>query len=168
MVPPGEDASVAIVRKSGLFDQSWYLSQVDGPLPTGVDPIRHYLAHGAPAGLSPHPAFVASWYLTQVRATPGYGSRMKIAKAPLLHYLTVGARRRLSPHPGFDAEAYLVENSDAEGERFGPLAHFLRTGDRSCLSVDEPDLKVPQGIPAQRRTTEEFVAAAREAARRDP
>ena len=89
---------------------------------------------------------------------------MKIATAPLLHYLTVGARRRLSPHPGFDAEAYLDENPDAAGERFGPLTHFLRSGDRSCLSVDESSLELPQGTLARRLTTPEFVAAARNAA----
>ncbi|HWM73009.1 MAG TPA: glycosyltransferase [Nocardioides sp.] len=161
---PDRETAVEIVRTSGLFDAEWYLSQVDDPGAAADDPLGHYLADGAATGLSPHPAFVASWYLEQIRAKPGYGSRPKIAEAPLVHYLTAGARRRLSPHPGFDAEVYLRENPDSEGERFGPLAHFLRSSNRTCAPVEDLDPNLPQGPPATRRTSQEFLASARHAA----
>ena len=152
------------MRESGLFDAEWYLSQVDDDVEVGSDPLRHYLAHGAAAGLSPHPAFVASWYLEQVGATPGYGSRRKVANAALVHYLTVGAQRRLSPHPGFDVEAYVRENAGSKNERLGPLAHFLRSEDRTCVPVADPDAPMPHGIPATRRNSQEFLESARNAA----
>ncbi len=161
---PDEDSAVELVRASGLFDDEWYLSQVDD-LRTGDEPLRHYLGQGAAAGLSPHPAFVGSWYHTQIRATEGYGSRRKIREAPLLHYLTVGARRLLSPHPGFDAATYALENPESRSEPFGPLAHFLRQGDRECVNVE---VELPPGMshwmPRRRRTPAAFLESARRAA----
>ena len=152
------------MRESGLFDAEWYLSQVEDPVDVGDDPLRHYLAHGAATGLSPHPAFVASWYVEQIGGMPGYGSPRNVANAALVHYVTVGARRLLSPHPGFDAAVYVRENPGAKNERLGPLAHFLRSEDRTCVAVADLDPNVSQGIPATRRTSQEFLESARKAA----
>jgi glycosyltransferase involved in cell wall biosynthesis len=161
---PDLETSAEAVSRSGLFDAEWYLSQVEDQVAVGDDPLRHYLTHGSAAGLSPHSAFVASWYLEQIQATPGYGSRAKVADAPLVHYVTVGARRRLSPHPGFDAVAYAEENPESTSERFGPLAHFLRTGHRTCVSVADPGPHADHGIPAVRRTSREFLESTGRAA----
>ena len=53
------------LRRSGLFDPDWYLSQLDTPPSHGEDPIQHYVRTGAHSGISPQPCFVPEWYLSQ-------------------------------------------------------------------------------------------------------
>ncbi len=54
-----------LIAQSGLFDVDWYLSQNPEVATHGVDPIAHYLKHGALEGRDPSPTFSSQWYLEQ-------------------------------------------------------------------------------------------------------
>jgi glycosyltransferase involved in cell wall biosynthesis len=163
--PPQPDVARRLVEESGLFDAAWYAGQLDAPLPGGGDPLEHFLSTGAAEGLSPHPAFQPDWYADQVRPVTGYANRPRVLRNPLLHYLAVGARRRLSPHPAFDAERYVEELPESAKERFGPLAHFLRTDSGTAVDT-ATDLGPPVAqwlADPVRRGRDEFLETARAA-----
>jgi glycosyltransferase involved in cell wall biosynthesis len=50
------------VLDSGLFDPQWYLRRYPDLMAAGVDPIRHFLAHGLREDRDPGPDFSSSGY----------------------------------------------------------------------------------------------------------
>lgn len=63
--PPRAEA-VAMVRASGLFDESWYLASYPDAAESGIDPVEHYLTVGASKGYDPHPLFDTGFYARQM------------------------------------------------------------------------------------------------------
>ncbi len=63
-----EDLSAAVdeIRRSGLFDEEWYLAKYPDAGEGGGDPIRHYLQIGAAKGYDPGPLFSTSYYARQM------------------------------------------------------------------------------------------------------
>lgn len=45
---------MALLRRSGLFDAEWYLKHYEDVAKAGVDPLRHYVEHGAHEGREPN------------------------------------------------------------------------------------------------------------------
>lgn len=84
------------VAGSELFDAAWYLAEYPDIARIGLDPLRHYLAHGAGEGRDPGPWFDTRHYLNQLSADKG---PLPSGQAPLLHYLTVGRAMGLQPWP---------------------------------------------------------------------
>lgn len=79
------------IASSDLFDARWYRStQVSGPAAL-MDPVWHYLDHGAKAGLDPSPRFDTSHYVYAHHDVRGSGLN------PLFHYLEYGIEERRSP-----------------------------------------------------------------------
>ena len=79
------------IATSNLFDARWYRSTQVSGLASLMDPLWHYLDHGAAAGLDPSPLFDTSHYVHtnhDVRS-----SRLN----PLFHYLEYGRAERRSP-----------------------------------------------------------------------
>jgi glycosyltransferase involved in cell wall biosynthesis len=108
------------IVSSGLFDREWYSHTY--PDVSGVDPVMHYLEHGAKEGRDPNRLFDTDWYLEQnldVR---------KSALNPLVHYLQHGATEGRDPSPFFDSNWYLSRYPDVSAFGMNPLAHYLRHG----------------------------------------
>jgi hypothetical protein len=101
------------VRRSGLFDPRFYLERYADLRAAGLDPLQHYLRHGASEGRKPNAWFEPEYYL---RRRP----QAREASNPLLDFLAQGAT--VSPHPLFDCAAYIAANPDAAAQ---PLAHYL-------------------------------------------
>ena len=81
------------IASSDLFDAQWYrFTQVSG-LASLMDPLWHYLDHGAAAGLDPSPWFDTSHYVRTNHDVRGSGLN------PLFHYLEYGKAERRSPLP---------------------------------------------------------------------
>ena len=81
-----------------LFDAAFYLDRNPDVRAARIDPLQHYLAHGAAEGRKPHPLFDPAFYLAGVPA----GSLAEAAANPLLHFLRHNAA---NPHPLFDGSA---------------------------------------------------------------
>src|SRR5260370_18343739 len=111
-----------IVRKSCLFDTSYYLEQNRDVDKAGVNPLYHYLRRGAAEGRDPHPLFDTSYYLEQ------YPDVVKAGINPLVHYISHGGLEGRSPHPSFDAEQYLRDNPNMADSHINPLLHLLANG----------------------------------------
>ena len=113
-----EQGRAKLIAASGLFDVAWYLERY--PDAHGLDPIAHYLRHGA--ARDPNPLFRADWYLAQ-------NPDVRIAGInPLVHYLLHGAAEGRKPNPLFDGARYLAQNPDVAAAGQNPLAHYLRSG----------------------------------------
>ncbi|NJC88673.1 MAG: glycosyltransferase [Desulfuromonas sp.] len=70
---------------SGLFAADWYLARYPDVAAAGIDPLTHYLQHGADEGRDPGPGFSTNGY--RVR----YHEELAISGLnPLLHYLQLG------------------------------------------------------------------------------
>lgn len=110
------------LRRSGLFDTDWYLSQLDTPPSHGEDPVRHYVRTGPSTGISPQACFVPEWYLSQPDCPKN------LQGEAFVHYVRRGAARGISPHPLFDAKQYLSDHPDSETHPGGPLGHYLHRG----------------------------------------
>ena len=78
---PAEEADIAVLRSSDLFDGSWYLRQYPEVAGTGLSPALHYLRHGADAGHDPGPSFDTESYR---RLNPPVA---KSGANPLVHHL---------------------------------------------------------------------------------
>jgi hypothetical protein len=103
------------IRRARLFDSSFYLERYPDVRRAGIDPLRHYLLHGAVEGRKPHPFFEPDYYLARCPEARDRGN-------PLLDFLDKGAL--CSPHPLFDSAAYVAEHPDAAAK---PLTHYLRS-----------------------------------------
>jgi GT2 family glycosyltransferase/glycosyltransferase involved in cell wall biosynthesis len=75
---------MSLLRKSDLFDQVWYLSRYPDVAAARVDPVRHYLLHGAQEGRDPGADFDTRFYLAKYRDVNNAGVN------PLAHYLRLG------------------------------------------------------------------------------
>jgi Predicted glycosyltransferases len=73
-----------IIKKSGLFDERYYLKSYPDVRLGDIDPIIHYIKYGAREGRNPNPFFDTTFYLNR---------HEDVAKSrinPLLHYILHG------------------------------------------------------------------------------
>lgn len=117
-------AELRLIRESGLFDADWYLETYPDVAARGVDPLLHYLRHGAREGRDPNSLFSSSWYMaTYPEVASGAGN-------PLVDYIRHGVAAGRDPSPLFSTAWYLEANPDVAKAGIHPLLHFLRHGMR--------------------------------------
>jgi lipopolysaccharide biosynthesis protein len=100
-----------LIAGSPLFDWEWYLASNPDVEANAVDPVFHYLAHGAGERRAPSPNFDGDGYL---RSNPDIGSQTN----PLVHYLLHGAKEAR-----FGAAPLYFHSADANGQISGPIRH---------------------------------------------
>src|SRR3546814_15749068 len=59
---PADAEAPALLRGSSLFDADWYLRQYPDIAANKLDPVVHYLGHGASEGRDPGPGFSTRGY----------------------------------------------------------------------------------------------------------
>jgi len=129
---PQEGAPLAMIRPEvAVFATDWYLSQNPDVAEAGMNPLEHYIRHGAWEGRDPHPLFDSDWYLSQNPGVAGTGMN------PLEHYLKHGAGAGRDPHPLFDSAWYSSQNTDVAASGLSPLAHYVRHGESAALPTSE-------------------------------
>jgi SAM-dependent methyltransferase len=145
-----------LIASSSLFDADWYLKQYPDVAAAKLDPVLHYLRHGASEGRDPSALFSTRAYLDL------YPSVAQSRINPLVHYLEDGQIRGLtviekvlrSPQSStkaanaseelsrsdasqrdliassalFDADWYLEQYPDVAAAKLDPALHYLRYG----------------------------------------
>ena len=101
-----------------LFDAAFYLERYPDVRQAGMNPLWHYLRHGAAEGRKPHRLFDPDYYLS---CCP----EARNSANPLLHFIRTGGRLG-NPHPLFDCKAYLAEHPDAAQRGVNPLLHYIK------------------------------------------
>lgn len=99
-----EDRNAGLLRASGLFDEAWYLRHAPDAAAAQLDPVIHYLRHGAAEGRDPSPHFSGRAYLRR------YPDVAAARANPLLHYLQYG----LEENRTIDAVAGTAATPDAD------------------------------------------------------
>ncbi len=131
---PLQEMEIQLLRRHGgwIFDAQYYRTQNPDVAASGVDPIRHYVRHGAGEGRNPSPYFETTHYLN--RHAPGADWPI----TPLTHFLLIGRNKRLSPCPWFDYAWYAMKNPDVAIATPDLYRHFVEHGvyeDRSPTSA---------------------------------
>lgn len=75
-----------IIKNSGLFDEEFYLSTYQDVKNAGVDPVMHYIKHGAKEGRNPSKDFNTNSYLSTNNLFKKSGTN------PLVHFIIFGER----------------------------------------------------------------------------
>lgn len=78
------EEDLALIKSSGLFDETWYLANNPDVSQSKVDPLIHYLYYGGFEERDPGPQFFSHWYLNT------YEDVKKAGLNPLLHYVKYG------------------------------------------------------------------------------
>jgi lipopolysaccharide biosynthesis protein len=116
-----ERLAAQAIRDSGVFDSDFYLGAAD-VVEAGVDPVTHYVRHGAREGRLPGPLFDPRFYLER------YPDIVEAAVEPLFHFVTSGAGELRQPHPWFDTAFYAEQVRLLAETGLNPVAHYLRVG----------------------------------------
>lgn len=133
----GSDVVIATLWRSATFDAKYYLSQYPDVAASGVDPLVHYVRHGARENRNPNAHFETHYYL----ATNPDVAQCDIN--PLYHFCTDGWKELRKPCKGFDVWWYWSTYLDPASDAVNPLAHFLHYGEAAGA------LPRPQGPFAQ-------------------
>ncbi len=117
-------------RRAGLFDDAFYLEKYPDVKAAAIDPLRHYVEHGAFEGRKPHRLFAPEFYLRQrpeARA-PGID--------PLLDFLAGGAQVA-NPHPLFDCagDARRLVDFIARGGEAAPRPNAIVISDARLIAA---------------------------------
>jgi lipopolysaccharide biosynthesis protein len=97
--------------------ESWVTIKSIGPQKAGIEPLTHFLKHGARDALKPNPLFDPTWYTGVNRRSMAPGEN------PLTHYVTRGWKEGCDPNPSFNISLYLKANPEVRNE--DPLRHYL-------------------------------------------
>lgn len=116
--PPSDKV---VLEASGLFDSNFYLESYPDVKRAQVDPITHYLAHGAKEGRDPNPIFSSQYY------SEHYMPRSS-GNNPLLHYIKTEGAEYYQVSDRFDGAHYLKTHPDIAKADIHPLRHYLKYG----------------------------------------
>jgi SAM-dependent methyltransferase len=83
----------ALIRSSGLFDETWYLNKNPDVAQAKADPAPHYLRMGGFEGRDQGPNFCSAWYLDT------YEDVKKDGVNPLVHYVKYGREEGRGAQP---------------------------------------------------------------------
>ncbi|WP_397587163.1 hypothetical protein [Sphingobium fuliginis] len=106
-----------------LFDPDYYLSCNPDVVAAGIDPLRHFVRHGAAEGRVPSPHFDAAWYGEH------HPESASLGMSPILYYLIHGSAMNQSPSQWFDSVWYLHRNHDVCASGLHPLLHYIESGE---------------------------------------
>lgn len=136
-VRPVEDAAGELAR-SGLFDADYYRATYPDIDETCMDPLVHFMRHGASENRNPNAWFDTRYYL---RNNPDVAASGENA---LVHFARNGWKELRNPHPDFDLWWYWCRHLDAARDDTNPLVHYLAVGQEAGLDTR------PGPTPAQR------------------
>ncbi len=109
-----------VLRKTGLFDNDWYLARYPDVVQAGLNPLVHYFKYGASEGRDPSPHFDSDWYLLY------YPDVSEAGLNPLSHYIKFGADEGRAPCPWLNID-HLSQCPDMPHTRLNPSESTLRS-----------------------------------------
>lgn len=123
-----------IIKKSGLFDESYYLQNNPDVKLSGMPALKHYLLFGGFEGRNPSNVFDSAYYLDENPDVKQNGYH------PLLHYILYGSSEGRKPSPDF----YPGEQHPGSGSRFFPFWPFLQKNNKmQVIPVSKPHFSPP-------------------------
>ncbi|WGL16389.1 hypothetical protein PVT68_16690 [Microbulbifer bruguierae] len=74
---------IRVIKESMLFDDDWYLNEYPDVAEDGLDPVEHYVRHGADEDRDPNSVFSTSWYKKL------HPEVVEAGVNPLFHYISI-------------------------------------------------------------------------------
>jgi len=137
----GDPREIAIMRAmAGFFDAAWYQVRYPDIAASGIDPLQHFIRHGAAERRDPNGFFDNAWYAARYPDIAASGLN------PLLHYLRAGAAELRNPHPRFDAVYYIEQHPEAAAN---PLLYHLHVGRARGYQTEKP-IDIRDYLPSER------------------
>lgn len=119
--PSPQARDIQTISETALFDPIHYLQANPDVAAGGLDPLRHYVEHGAREGRSPHPFFDTRWYQARHMAE---GDETN----PLAHYARRSDAANVATSPRFDGRDHVARHPEAPDIGSTPLEDFLAHG----------------------------------------
>lgn len=116
------------IERSGLFDRAYYLARYPDIAASGIDPLLHFIEHGALECRNPSEFFDTAYYLDQNPDVAQSGAN------PLLHFGRFGWKEARNPGMAFDI-AHYAEQHLGGAMAVNPLVHYLASGRADGLEV---------------------------------
>lgn len=120
------------IAESGLFDPDFYLASYTDVRESGMEPLDHYIKHGARECRAPSPYFDPDYYLKRNPDVAATGEN------PLYHFCTIGWKELRNPSAQFDVWWYWTVHLDPASETINPLSHYASTGQAHGLETRPP------------------------------
>jgi hypothetical protein len=128
---------IAVISRSGLFDESWYLEHYHDVGTANLDPLLHYVLHGEKEGRQPSADMKVDRLVGDIEQVLQTG-RSALADYILGHdpcnQIDIIGRSGL-----FDAEWYVSQYEDVRNGEVDPLRHYVFYGaQEGRLPNDDP------------------------------
>ncbi len=127
--------SADLLARCSLFNRNWYRDQYPD-IAAHINPIDHYLRHGAAEGRNPGPDFDGNWYLER------YPDVAADCANPLVHYLEHGVDEDRETRP-------VTQRESADSGRDGATAPTLERALKTQFSAlaPLPTFLIPEAQP---------------------
>jgi predicted nucleic acid-binding Zn-ribbon protein len=109
LVPLRHWRDARVIARSGLFDRRWYFENNPDVAVWRINPIHHYIEHGAAEGRNPNLSFDTCTYLS---SNPDVGAA---GVNPFAHYLLYGAAEKRQPYCSAEDRTERSENTSSLG-----------------------------------------------------
>lgn len=119
------------IKQSGLFDSKYYLFTYPDIRKQDIDPIKHYILHGAKEGRNPSLYFDADYYLST------YNDIDPDKINPLFHFIVFGSKEDRNPNGSFDTGFYLNSYKDVKENGINPLYHYINYGKKENRVINK-------------------------------
>ena len=127
-----------------LFDAEFYLERYPDVREAGMNPLLHYILHGAPEERKPNAWFQPEYYATTCEAARG-------VENPLLYFAQ--SAECAGPHPLFDCKSYLKAHPETKGNPLvaylarraspaPPIVTSAETFEAACFTVQDVELSI--------------------------
>lgn len=117
-----------LLKRSPLFDPSYYLHHNPDVAASGMDPLLYYIGKGYKDGRAVSVLFDHQFYLQQLAGKPPQDIN------PIVHYLSGGWREGVRPNPLFDPCLYVADHPTVDFSKIDPLSHYIQQkGETSLL-----------------------------------
>ena len=116
------DSRYRVIKRSGLFDDDYYLTTSPDLKKWALFPLVHYLRTGWREGRNPNPFFDPLFYLRK------YPEVAESNVEPLGHYIREGWRKGYVPSVQFFPDYYLRQAPPITEAVGNPLIHYLHQG----------------------------------------
>lgn len=119
--PRGVKRDAEAIGRTRLFDPDYYLATYPDIAAAGIDPLLHYVEHGASEGRLPNAYFDTRFYRGEHQDADDRTN-------PLAHYATTPGSDTCRTSAQFDGRFYAARYADAREAGMKPLEHFLTRG----------------------------------------
>jgi O-antigen biosynthesis protein len=133
----GSDSHQTRICIEPLFDKHFYTSTYPDVLKNNIDPLQHYIEHGANEGRWPNQFFDTNFYLR---------TNIDVARAqinPLEHFLENGATEGRNPSEEFDVNFYTSSYPDVAESGVNPLLHYIKYGMKEGRATSNKNKELP-------------------------